>query len=209
MMCRTSSFKLSIFLGYFLFVVSRLAAQQLSMDCWHRGAVQMKDGTIVQGLINYNIENDIIRFEVGGKEEFTFTANTINSFYFNDFIDSTERSFITYSYRVDDDYEIPMFFEYTLDGKIPLLSREYLTYGASGSMASAGFVGTGGKVVAHNFYYIGIDGEVYDLPEKRKKLALVFRGKQNEMKTYLKKKRFNLRSKTDLLVIFQYYYSLF
>ena len=78
------------------------------MECWHKGTVQLGDGTTVKGLLRYDLVNDVLRFEVKS-EDYTFTASTINSFFFTDFIDSTERSFISFKYTTGHDYQSPMF----------------------------------------------------------------------------------------------------
>ena len=181
--------------------------QQFSMECWHKGTVQLGDGTTVKGLLRYDLDNDVLRFAVKNKD-YTFTASTINSFFFTDFIDSTERSFISFKYTTDHDYQSPMFFEYLSDGKVPLLCREKIVFRAGGTMASSGFGGGGTRGLEYTFYVIDITGNVQMLPSKKRKLVHVFRNKEEEMKKYLKENRFNLRNRQDIIDIFKYYYNL-
>lgn len=141
-----------------------------------------------------------------GEDEFTFTANAISSFYFTDFLDSTKRSFIAFDYQIERDYSIPMFFEYILDGKRPLLCRESIEF-TGGSSATAGF-STGAREVVYTFYMVNLKGQVVQLPKKRRKIISFFGGKELEMKKFLKENRFNLRRKADMIAIFKYYYTL-
>ncbi len=192
----------------FLFSISGVLGQQFSMECWHKGAVQLGDGTVVKGLLRYNLESDVVRFEMKN-ETFVFTANTINTFFFTDYLDSTKRSFITYQYTTSEDYKTPVFFEYLLDGKMPLLCREQIIFKPGGSSASAGFNGSSSRDLEYTFYFINLDGDVQRLPERRRKIATIFRGKEVEMKKYIKDHRFKLGGKKEMLTVFEYYYSLF
>ena len=130
-------------------------------------------------------------------------------FFFTDYLDSTERSFITYQYVTSEDYKIPVFFEYLREGKIPLLCREKIIFKHGGSMAATGFSGSSSRDLEYDFYFIDQDGEIRHFPSRKRKFSTVFRGEELEMKKYFKDHRFNYNRKEDIIAVFEYYYSLF
>lgn len=198
----------TVFLFFQLFF-NLSVAQEVNIDdtglTWKQGKIQLRNGKVVDGELVYDLQNDMVNFRKGS-ENFTFTAQSINSFFFLT-KDSTYRSFITYKFKTSENFESPMFFEFLLEGKIPLLGRESYVYYSEGSSISSGFHSSDIKRIMYTHYILNKKGKIQALPNKRD-LHLVFIGYENQMKKIIRSKRINISQKDDVIYLFTEYYKL-
>ncbi|MDA1269430.1 MAG: hypothetical protein O2829_10150, partial [Bacteroidetes bacterium] len=98
---------------------------QFPSQIWHKGTLNLADGSLVKGLVKYDLENNLVQLQ----EEtiITFSASNVSSFDIFDEIYGGIRKFYSLPFALNGEYETPIFFEVLTQGEhIALLCREYI-----------------------------------------------------------------------------------
>lgn len=196
-----------------LCAVGQASAQsgQFPSQIWHKGQVFSVNGQVFQGMLKYDLENNLVQVQNSGVE--TFGASNVTHFEIFDEQYGGVRTFYTLPYPLTGDYETPVFFEVLTEGEeIILLCREYITtdsrgMGMYGPMMMNPIWGPpmgGAYKLAFNFYFLK-DGKIQHYNQKKKELLDILADRSDEVDVYMRKNRLSHDKRGDLLRITAYY----
>lgn len=199
--------------SFFLFLVLSVQAQsnQFPSQVWHKGQIVSVNGQVYQGLVKYDLENNVVQLQ--DKSIDTFGASNVSQFEIFDETYGGIRTFFTLPYALAGDYETPVFFEILTEGdEIVLLCREQIVIdnrgmGMYGPMAMNPLWGpqTGGIYKLAFDYYFILDGKIQKYSLKKKELLDILGDRSEEIDLFMRKNRLSHDKRGDLLRITAYY----
>lgn len=183
---------------------------QFPSQIWHKGQIQMTSGTVYQGMVKYDLENNLVQLQNHGIE--TFTSSNVKQFEIFDEQYGGIRTFFTLPYPLTGDYETPVFFEILTEGEDAiLLCREHIVVDnrsmGYGPMAMNPLWGPqigGAYRLAFNYFFIK-DGKIQRYSQKKKELLDIFDDRADEVNLFMRKNRLSHDKRGDLLRITSYY----
>jgi hypothetical protein len=201
------SFLLLFFCGQFVLA----QGNQFPSQVWHKGQIVKENGQVLQGLVKYDLENNLVQLQDVGIE--TFGAFNVIQFEIFDEVYGGLRTFYTLPYASTTDYEVPTFFEILTEGdEVVLLCREHIVIdnrnmGMMGPMAMNPLWGPpmGGVYrLAFNYYFIK-DGKLQKYSLKKRELLDILGDRSDEIQLFMRKNRLSHDKRGDLLRITAYY----
>lgn len=199
----------------FLSFITVLEAQnKFPSQIWHKGNLQLNDGTSYSGLLKYDLDNNMLQLQT--ETVITFTASNVANFDIYDETYGGIRKFYSLPYALSGDYETPIFFEVLTQGDyLALLCREYIAtdtrgmnnWGAMGMNPFWGPQNFTGYRLAFTFYFLK-DGSLEKYNMKKKVLFDLLPGYDEELQLYMRKNRLEHDKRGDLLRISAYYNEL-
>lgn len=199
----------------FLSFIAVLEAQnKFPSQTWHKGNLQLNDGTSYSGLLKYDLDNNMLQLQT--ETVITFTASNVANFDIYDETYGGIRKFYSLPYALSGDYETPIFFEVLTQGDyLALLCREYIAtdtrgmnnWGAMGMNPFWGPQNFTGYRLAFTFYFLK-DGSLEKYNMKKKVLFDLLPGYDEELQLYMRKNRLEHDKRGDLLRISAYYNKL-
>lgn len=187
---------------------------QFPSQVWHKGTLNVVDGSVVTGLVKYDLETNLVQLQA--ETIITYTASNVTSFSIYDETYKGFRTFYSLPYALNGDYETPVFFEVLTQGEqIALLCREYIATDNRGINSWAGmgmnpFWGpqnmTGFRL-AFTYYFLK-NGRLLRYSGKKKELFDLLSGYDEELHVYMRKNRLEHNQRGDLLRITAYYNEL-
>lgn len=196
---------------------SLLAQDKFPSQLWHKGNIYGSDGAVYGGEIKYDLENNLVQLK--GETISTFTASNVTYFELFDEVYGGIRKFFSLPYSLNNDYEIPVFFEVLTEGdEIALLCREYIAsdsrnmggYGMMGPYGMSPFYGPQNMIgyrLAFNYYFV-TEGKIEKYSLKKKDLFEMLPGHDDELDIFMRKNRLEHDKRGDLLRITAYYNEL-
>lgn len=204
--------QLLIFLFTLLFGQVALAQNQFPSQVWHKGQIQTVSGQVYQGLVKYDLDNNLVQMQDQNLD--TFSPTNVVQFEIYDEVYGGIRTFYSLPYSLTGDYETPIFFELLTQGEdIALLCREYIAtdnrgmgMGGMGMMMNPlwGPPMMGGYRLAFNYYFLK-DGRIQKYSQKKKELLDILADRSDEVDLYMRKNRLSHDKRGDLLRITAYY----
>lgn len=197
-------------ISFFIFQFNAEAQGQFPSQVWHKGQIQMNSGTVYQGMVKYDLENNLVQLQNQGIE--TFTSSNVTQFEIFDEQYGGIRTFYTLPFPLTGDYETPVFFEILTEGEDAiLLCREQIVVDnrnmGYGPMAMNPLWGPqigGAYRLAFNYYFIK-DGKIQRYSQKKKELLDIFGDRADEVDLFMRKNRLSHDKRGDLLRITAYY----
>lgn len=204
---RNSTFLL---ISLFLISFSVLGQGQFPSQVWHKGQIQMNAGIVYQGMVKYDLENNLVQLQNQGIE--TFTSSNVKQFEIFDEQYGGIRTFYTLPFPLTGDYETPVFFEILTEGEDAiLLCREQIVvdnrsmgYGPMAMNPMWGPQIGGAYKLSFNYYFIK-DGKIQRYSQKKKELLDIFDDRAEEVNLFMRKNRLSHDKRGDLLRITAYY----
>ncbi len=204
---------------YFLFIfflsISVMAQQnEFPSQVWHKGQIVTTAGQVFQGLVKYDLDNNVVQLQNNTIE--TFGSSNVSQFEIFDEVYGGIRTFYTLPYPLTSDYETPVFFEILTEGnEIALLAREYVAtdnrgMGMYGPMMMNPMFGPpmmGSYRLAFNYYFFK-DGKIQKYSQKKKELFDFFGDHSDDVELFMRKNRLSHDKRGDLLRITAYYNQL-
>ncbi|TVP45006.1 MAG: hypothetical protein EA341_15765 [Mongoliibacter sp.] len=198
------------FISLFLISLGVSGQGQFPSQVWHKGQIQMNSGTVYQGMVKYDLENNLVQLQNQGIE--TFTSSNVKQFEVFDEQYGGIRTFFTLPFSLSGDYETPVFFEILTEGEDAiLLCREQIVVDnrsmGYGPMAMNPLWGPqigGAYKLAFNYYFIK-DGKIQRYSQKKKELLDIFGDRADEVDLFMRKNRLSHDKRGDLLRITAYY----
>jgi hypothetical protein len=184
---------------------------QFPSQVWHKGQIVTVSGQVYQGMVKYDLDNNIVQLQQNGVE--TFGASNVVQFEIYDEQYGGIRNFFSLPYSLTGDYETPIFFEILTEGNdIVLMCREFITtdnrgMGMYGPMAMNPLWGppmAGAYKLAFNYYFLK-DGKIQRYAQKKKELLDILGDRSDEVELYMRKNRLSHDKRGDLLRITAYY----
>ena len=184
-----------------------LRAQDYAFELWHEGKIVLETGDTLKGQVKYDMQNDLLQFE-SNKRFDSFSARKVLFFEIFDNTVKNYRQFFSLPYSSGGSYRAPVFFELLAEGKLTVLSREYLemrTYN-SGFYYSNTYTR---MVLVHRYYLLKENGDIEEFVGKRVDWLHLMKTRESEITKYAKANRLNFETKEDLARIVAHYNSLF
>jgi len=181
-------------------------SQEFPFDYWHEGKAVLESGDTIRGKIKYDPQNDIIQVEAGSKFE-SYTSRKVLFYEIFDTKLNNYRQFVALPYSASGGYRTPVFFELLSEGKITLLSREYLEYRNTNS----GFYYYGNVsrlVLVYRYFLLTDKGNVVPVNSKKADFLELMDDHADEVRRYIKSNRLNLERKSDIGRAIAYYNQL-
>lgn len=119
---------------FLILLALELEAQVFPSEFWYRGEVKLKDGVVLEGLLNYDLERDMLEVEQNGRVQ-SFTASQVTSFVLGLHDNKSgkrlkeemgQRYFYSFAMTKRTGIRREHFFELIVEGKATLLAREYV-----------------------------------------------------------------------------------
>ncbi|QCK14948.1 hypothetical protein [Mangrovivirga cuniculi] len=196
-----------IFFG-FLFTSNSLFAQQFPSETFHPGTAILEGDKRVSGKLKYDLENNIIQVINKGVVQ-TYTSQKVVFFIIEDQILGITRKFYSLPYEKNN-YRAMMFFELLVEGDLTLLGREYIDTRTTTSNNSFYYRSywVESYVLRTNFYFLRKGGDINFFTPKKRELFDVMADKSEEIKQYIKKRKFDIDRPDDLIDITKFYNNL-
>lgn len=203
-------------LCFFLMLFSLQGMSQMGQfpsQVWHKGQIVKMDGQVFQGLVKYDLDNNLVQLQGNSIE--TFGASNVSQFEIYDEQYGGIRTFYTLPYPLSGDYDTPVFFEILTEGdNVVLLCREYIMTDSRGMGMWGGGMGMnpmwggppmgGGYKLAFTYFFIK-DGKIAKYTQKKKELLDIFGDRADEVQLFMRKNRLSHDKRGDLLRITAYY----
>jgi hypothetical protein len=182
-------------------------AQQWAYELWHDGKIVLESGDTLNGLVKYDLQQDLVQYNNRRGSVEAFTARKV---LFVEIFDTTikqYRQFYALPYSAIGGYRAPVFFELLAEGKLTLLVRENLEYR---SYSSPYYFGSYTRLVmVYKYYFMSEKGDITEFVGKKNDL-LQLMGKYSEsVEGYMKDNKLKLEDRYDFAKIVTYYNSFF
>lgn len=193
----------------FLFFISihvHSAAQEWPSDLWHEGKIVLLEGDTLRGLIKYDLQQDLIQYNLSDKRTEAFSARKI--LYFEIFDNSVRRyrHFFALPYTTATSYRAPVFFELLEEGKLTLLAREALEYRTYNSPYYIGSYSR--QVLVNKYFFLDEDGNISEFTGNKSDLLNLMGKKSDEVDKFIKANKLKYEDKYDFARIVAYYNSI-
>ncbi len=179
--------------------------QYFPSEHWHDGYLVTNEGDTIEGLLKYDLENDLVQIEIDHKIQ-TYSSRKMTFFEIFDGITENYRKFYSIPYNINLNYKVPRIFEILHLGELTLLARE-ITVQETISPSSSQIYGTRRRLT-HRFFFVDTDGKISQFTSKKMDLMDIMSPKSSAIKTYIKKNNLRLDRISDLVRITAFYNSI-
>lgn len=183
-----------------------LQAQQWSFQVWHEGKIVLENGDTLKGFVKYDIQQDLVQFNIKDKVVEAYTPRKVLFFEIFDAAVHKYRQFYSLPYSLAGAYNTSVFFELLVDGKMTLLAREALEVVTYNSPYYVG--GYSRQVLVTKFFIMTDKGEITPFRGDKKDLLKLMGKKAEEIQKYMRANRLDYNDKYDFARIVEYYNSL-
>lgn len=179
---------------------------------WHQGSVMFNDDKVFEGVIKYDLESDIVHFNVGGEVR-VYSAGQIKTFSFFQKDIKKNRVFHSLPFATKNGYKRPKLFELIYEGKMSFLVREFLSvdrYPKSDRPTRRNVV-TGVmryESIDYELYLADESGEVIPIKKRRKRVIEALGSHEEQVRTFIKQNKLRMSFIEDLTKLMVYYNSL-
>lgn len=191
----------------FLLTTGVARSQSWPFELWHEGKIVLLDGDTLKGFVKYNLQQDLVQYNLTDKVVEAFSARKILFFEIFDATVHKYRQFYALPYSSSSGYKAPVFFELLAEGKMTLLTREALEYRTYNSPYYIGSYSR--QVMAYKFFILDEKGNIQEFTGTKHDLLKMMGKKSEEVEKYMKSNRLKFDDRYDLAKIVAYYNSLF
>lgn len=182
-------------------------AQRWPSELWHEGKIVLTTGDTLRGLVKYDFQQDLVQYVKQTEKAEAYTARKVLFFEIFEEAIHKYRRFFVLPYTTTTGYRAPVFFELLEEGKITLLSREFLEYR---TYSSPYYVGSYTRLVLiYKYYFLKEDGNIEEFNGNKNDLLNVMGNKSDKVEKFIKTNRLKVDDKQDFTRIIEYYNSLF
>jgi len=168
--------------------------------------VILVEGDTLKGLVKYDFQLNTVQYVVNDSKAEIYHARKVLFFEIFDETAHRYRRFFVLPYSNPSNYKAPVFFELLEEGKMTLLSREFLEYK---TYNSAFYGGSYTRLVQTYYYYLlREDGTIEDFRGNKNDLLAMMGNRGKDVEKYIKANRLDFDDKYDLARIVAYYNSL-
>jgi hypothetical protein len=200
--------KVKGFIFFFLMLVySQSYSQEWAFELWHDGKIFLTSGDTLKGLVKYDLQQDLVQYELPDVRKDAFTARKVLYFEIFDNTVHLYRKFFALPYNATAGYKTTMFFELLADGKMTLLCREALE---NRSYSSPYYLGSYTRIVlVYKYFLLKENGDIVEFTGNKNDLLKLMGKKSDDVEKYIRSNRLKFDEKPDLTNIVNYYNSLF
>jgi len=196
-----------LFLFLFLGFTYPLLAQQFSKDFWHKGEIYTFSGQTIEGDIMYDLEKQSVQLRLQNGTIQSLSSQKLEAFQFFDALEARQRIFYTLPYSENNNYSKPMFFELLSEGKVNLLTREFIRQRSVPDMFYGGWMRTVYSI--EDAFFVLSDEKVTAFDGEKQSLKELMKNKWTEIERFMKEKRLGTQKRSELIQLFNFYNSLF
>lgn len=200
------SIRLLVLLTLLPLISFETVAQQWPSDLWHEGKIVLVEGDTLKGLIKYDLQQDLVQYNLDDKRTEAFSARKVLFFEIFDTSVRRYRQFFALPYTTVTSYRAPVFFELLEEGKLTLLSREsieYRTYNSPYYLSSYSR-----QVLVYKYFFLEENGNISEFSGNKSDLLALMGKKSEEVEKYIKANRLKYDDKYDFARIVAYYNSI-
>ncbi|GAA5028863.1 hypothetical protein GCM10011506_13840 [Marivirga lumbricoides] len=205
---RKVSLKKSLVFILFLFGSVVLHSQDLPNEMWHPGLVVLEEGDTLRGQIQYDFKTNLVQLAIDNKIK-TFSSQQVLFLNFHCQFFKRFRYFYSIPYRLKGSMNVPVFFEILAEGRLTLMSREYVVVESINRYGNPMYrpLGVGGtrEILTYDYYLLTDNGDINLYLEKKKDLLPYFGRYEDEMAKYIRKNKLKVDKQQDLVRIVNYY----
>jgi hypothetical protein len=181
-------------------------AQQWPFELWHEGKVVLESGDTLRGQVKYDLQQDLIQFNIPNKVAEAYSARKVLFFEIFDNTVRKYRQFFSLPYATNTDYKAPVFFELIEEGKLTLLAREALEYR---TYSNPYFIGSYSRLVLVNkYFFLNNRGDIESFSGQKQELLQLMGNQSDKVEKFMRANRLRVDEKYDLARIIEYYNSL-
>jgi hypothetical protein len=181
-------------------------AQQWPFELWHEGKVVLESGDTLRGQVKYDLQQDLIQFNIPNKVAEAYSARKVLFFEIFDNTVRKYRQFFSLPYATNTDYKAPVFFELIEEGKLTLLAREALEYR---TYSNPYFIGSYSRLVLVNkYFFLNNRGDIESFSGQKQELLQLMGNQSEKVEKFMRANRLRVDEKYDLARIIEYYNSL-
>ncbi len=181
-------------------------AQQWPSELWHEGKIVLVEGDTLKGLVKYDLQQDLIQYNLNDTRTEAFSARKVLFFEIFDTSVRRYRQFFALPYTTANSYRAPVFFELLEEGKLTLLSREaieYRTYSSSFYVSSYSR-----QVLVYKYFFLDENGNITEFTGNKSDLLNLMGKKSDDVEKYIRTNRLRYDDKYDFARIVAYYNSI-
>jgi hypothetical protein len=180
--------------------------QNWPFEVWHEGKIVLLEGDTLRGLVKYDMQKDLVQHTVQDRTAEVYTARKVIFFEIFDESIRKYRQFFALPYTITGGYKSPIFFELLEEGKITLLSREFLE---NKTISSPYYTGSYSRIVLSNkYFFMDENGEIVEFHGNKHDLLNLMGKRGDEVDKYMKSNHLKFDEKYDFAKIVAYYNSL-
>ena len=190
----------------FLLSSGVVRSQSWPFELWHEGKIVLLEGDTLKGFVKYNLQQDLVQYNLADKVVEAFSARKILFFEIFDNTIHKYRQFYALPYSSSTGYKAPIFFELLAEGKMTLLTREALEYRTYNSPYYIGSYSR--QVMTYRYFIMDEKGDIQEFTGNKNDLLSMMGKKSEAVEKYIKSNRLKYDDRFDLAKIVTYYNSL-
>jgi hypothetical protein len=193
-------------LTFFLTIILRLGfAQTFPSEMWHEGKLVLANDKSLSGMLKYDQIKGIVQVK-NGEKILTYSAKSIFYFEIYDILSESHREFYVLPYGLVSSYKTPVIFEVLVEGKLTLLSREYVVIKNVQSPYSLGSYTR--EVLVYDFFFLDKNGNITKYTMKKKDLLRAVANRESQVNEFMKANKLHHDRRNDLVRVIAFYNAL-
>ncbi|RUA33583.1 MAG: hypothetical protein DSY77_09555 [Bacteroidetes bacterium] len=205
---KTANVKFYSLIIILLFIgLSPVASQDLPNEMWHPGMIVLDSEDTLRGKIQYDFESNLLQYSQD-KRIRTFTSQNVLYFSFHCQFFKRFRYVYSLPYQLKGRMNVPIFFEILAEGRITLMSREYVVTESNNRFGNPMYSSrafSSREILTYDYYLLTENGDINRFSEKKKDLYPYFGRLEEKMKDYVKENRLHTDKQADLIKIIDHF----
>jgi hypothetical protein len=198
----------SLILILLTLAISPAISQDLPHELWHPGMIVLDSEDTIRGKIQYDFESNLLQYTVDNRIK-TFSSQNVLFFSFHCQFFKRYRYAYSLPYQLKGRMNVPIFFEILTEGKITLMTREFVTTESNNRFGNPLYGTSRGfsprEILTYDYYLLTENGDINRFTEKRKDLYPYFGRLEDLMKDYIKDNKLKVDRQLDLIKIINHY----
>ncbi len=197
----------SLIIILFFIGLSPVASQDLPNEMWHPGMIVLDSEDTLRGEIQYDFESNLLQYSQD-KRIRTFTSQNVLYFSFHCQFFKRFRYVYSLPYQLKGRMNVPIFFEILAEGRITLMSREYVVTESNNRFGNPMYSSrafSSREILTYDYYLLTENGDINRFSEKKKDLYPYFGRLEEKMKDYVKENRLHTDKQADLIKIIDHF----
>lgn len=178
------------------------------MDVFHEGVLYLYESDTLEGRIKYDFNGEQVQVQM---EERLLAYNTgkIDRVQFKDELTGVNREFRVFEYSLSNNgYDLPVLFDFLLDGKIQVLARESVVWETNTNFISPytmPITTSQRREIRQLYFRSSISGKIKRYTYSKGDLMMYVRSKSSQVKSYMKRERLKANRNDDVVRIIEYF----
>lgn len=186
-------------------------AQRFAMDAFHPGKVYLYEGDTLEGMVKYDFGAEQVQIQIGDRL-LSYNSAKLNKVAIKDESTKALREFVVFEYSLNQNgYDLPVLFEFLLDGKIQVLAREVIVWETVSNFMSPYSMPvtmSQRRLVTTLYFRSSLTGKVKKYTFHKADLMNYVRSRSSQVKQYMKTNKLKATRKEDVLLIIDYFNQL-